>query len=515
MTVTTPTISDAEVDAQFAEIVDYGLARTLAERPLQPTLREAATHLILPDGVARTLWPRIHYRLTVMGVQLDRWQEGFCKAALGIGADNMWACGVDGVCASIPRQVGKTFLISCLLIALAIEFPGFKAVWTSHHGRTTTNTFRAVQAIVRRPEVKPFLKPGGRTNGIRTGNNEEEIEFGNGSIIMFGARERGFGRGMDAVDAMVFDEAQILGIKALEDMVPAANQAKNPHGGLLFFIGTPPRPVDDGAAFTAKRAAALSGDAREGMWVEICGDEDLDDPYSPKQYRLANPSYPRRTTPTAMKRMRKNLPDVGAWMREALGIWPKDVIERVLPDWEDQVGVGPGKDARPDGFGVDMSRNGHLSVSAAWNLPDGGLFVAEVLATRSMEKAAAFIDDKAGARDPILIDEHSPARALMPLLRKRRLRGAKTARIGDMIAACALTEAGIAEHTLTHAGQDVLDQARRGATKRYIKTSAGGWVWEALDDDVPLRALNAVSLAVLGASQTMTTTSSGREAIAM
>ena len=508
MTVTTPTISEA-----LADVVDYGLAGTLDERPLHPTLREAATHLILPDGVERTLWPRIQYRLGVMGVQLDRWQEGLTKAALGLRADGEWACGTDGVSASIPRQCGKTFWVSHVLIALAIEFPGLRAVWTSHHSRTTTNTFRTVQGVVKRPEIRPFLRKD-RSNGIRSTNGEQEIHFANGSVIMFGAREHGFGRGMDAIDIEVFDEAQILGLKALEDMVPAANAARNPHGGLFFFIGTPPRPIDDGAAFTAKRTAALAGESREGMWVEISGDEDLD-PYEPRQYRRANPSYPKRTTPSAMKRMRKNLPDRGAWMREALGIWPKDVIERVLPDWDGCVGVGPGKDARPDGFGVDMSRNGHLSVSAAWNLPDGGLFVAEVLATRSMEKAAAFIDDKTGARDPILIDEHSPARALMPLLRKRRLRGAKTARIGDMIAACALTEAGIAEHTLTHAGQDVLDQARRGATKRYIKTSAGGWVWEALDDDVPLRALNAVSLAVLGASQTMTTTSSGREAIAM
>lgn len=367
MTGTTRTISDVEVEARFAEIVDYGLAATLDERPLKPTLREAATHLFLPDDVARTLWPRVKYRLSTMGVQLDRWQEGFCKAALGIRSDGMWACGVDGVCASIPRQVGKTFLISNLLIALAIEFPGFKAVWTSHHGRTTTNTFRAVQGIVRRPKVKPFLKPNGRTNGIRTGSGEQEIEFANGSIIMFGARESGFGRGMDAIDAMVFDEAQILGLKALEDMVPATNQARNPHGGLLFFIGTPPRPVDDGSAFTAKRTAARSGEAREGMWVEISGSDDLD-PHEDAQYLRANPSYPERTTPTAMKRMQKNLPDEGAWKREALGIWPELGYELVLPKWGEQIGMGPDPDAAPEGFGVDRDRLGNLTVCAAWDL---------------------------------------------------------------------------------------------------------------------------------------------------
>lgn len=514
MTVSTLSISDAEVEARVAEIVDLGVASSLDGRPRFPTLREASTRLILPDGIAGTLWPRIRYRLVMMGVVLDRWQQGFCKAALGIRSDGLWACGVDGVCASIPRQVGKTFLISHLLLALAIEFPGFRAAWTSHHGRTTTNTFRAVQAAVRRPKVAPFLRPSGRTRGVRTGAGEQEIEFANGSLLMFGAREQGFGRGMDAVDAIVFDEAQILGLKALEDMVPATNAARNPHGGLLFFIGTPPRPVDDGAAFTTKRTAALAGEAREGMWVEIAGDETID-PYSPRQYLRANPSYPHRVGPTAMKRMQKNLPDLGAWQREALGIWPRDVVERVLTGWTDRVASGPAEDVAPDGFGVDRAESGEISICAGWSLDGGKAHVEEVFATRSLESAAVWLDEAGRARDLIVIDEHSPARALMPLLKARRMRGTRTARVGDMIAACALTEAGVEEALLTHGGQESIARAIDNATKRRITTSAGGWVWSPRGDQ-PIHTLNAASLAVLAASNTMTSTNAGgREAVAV
>jgi hypothetical protein len=71
---------------------------------------------------------------------------------------------------------------------------------------------------------------------------------------------RGFGRGFDEVDVEVFDEAQILTEKALEDMVAATNQSRHPHGALLFFMGTPPRPVDPGEAFTERRKEALSGE---------------------------------------------------------------------------------------------------------------------------------------------------------------------------------------------------------------------------------------------------------------
>ncbi|WP_232491112.1 hypothetical protein [Mycobacterium dioxanotrophicus] len=134
---------------------------------------------------------------------------------------------------------------------------------------------------------------------------------------------------MDELDSEVFDEAQILTLKALEDMVPATNQARNPHGGLLFFLGTPPRPSDPGEAFTAKREQALSGKSKNIFWFEFSADPDSK-PDDVSQYRIMNPSFPHRTPLEAMERMRENIPDDESWNREARGIWPKsgmDVID--------------------------------------------------------------------------------------------------------------------------------------------------------------------------------------------
>lgn len=251
-----------------------------------------------------------------MGVSFDRWQDGFGTVALGCRDNGKFAATIGGVVASIPRQVGKTFTVGHLLIALCLEIPGLRVVWTSHHNRTTTNTFRSMQGMVRKRKVWPQVAP----NGVRTANGEQEIRFTNGSIILFGAREHGFGRGMDAVDILVFDEAQILGLKALEDMVPATNQARNPHGALVFFIGTPPRPIDDGEAFTAKRKRALSGDARDMVYVELSADEDADvDDLD--QIAKANPSFPHRTPIEAIRRMQENIPDDASQRREMMGIW--------------------------------------------------------------------------------------------------------------------------------------------------------------------------------------------------
>src|SRR5690606_6154943 len=294
-------------------------------RPSERKLSEVARELLIPTGITTTVYARVKPRLADMGVGFDRWQDGFGTAALGCRADGKFAATIGGVVASIPRQVGKTFTVGHLLIALCLELPGLRVVWTSHHNRTTTNTFRSMQGMVRRRKVWPHVAP----NGIRTANGEQEIKFANGSIIMFGAREHGFGRGMDAIDVLVFDEAQILSLKALEDMVPATNQARNPHGALVFFIGTPPRPTDDGEAFSAKRQRAMGGDVADMFYVEMGADPDADID-DREQWARANPSYPLRTPLESMLRMRENIPDEDSWRREALGIWDTNASRSII-----------------------------------------------------------------------------------------------------------------------------------------------------------------------------------------
>ncbi|WKN53780.1 terminase [Rhodococcus opacus] len=295
-------------------------------RPSERKLSEVARHLIIPDGIVTSQFPRVYQRLQDVGVLFDRWQQGFGQIALGCRESGKYAASIGGVVASIPRQVGKTYTVGNLIIGMCLEFPGLRVIWTSHHNRTTTNTFRSMQSMVRRKKVWPHIA----ANGIRTANGEQEIRFANGSIIMFGAREQGFGRGMDAIDVEVFDEAQILGVKALEDMVPATNAAKHEHGGLVFFIGTPPRPTDDGEAFGSKRKKAISKLTRDQVYVEISADPDTD-PDDQSKFATFNPSYPHRTPLEAMLRMRENIPDEDSWRREAMGIWPDDAEDEEKP----------------------------------------------------------------------------------------------------------------------------------------------------------------------------------------
>lgn len=493
MEVTASTLSPSSESARLDH--DLGLAQSLEVRPDAPSLREAAKHLILPDGISTSLWPRVEYRLGQIGVTFDGWQQGLAKGALGLNDDGVFAAGIGGVTASVPRQVGKTWMVSRLLIALCIEIPRLRVIWTSHHGRTTTNTFRSVAGAVQTSTILPFLRAD-RSHGIRTTNGEQEIHFANGSVIMFGAREAGFGRGMDAIDIIVFDEAQILGLKGLEDMVPSTNAAKNAHGALLFFIGTPPRPGDDGEAFRAKRSAALSGRSRSGMYVEIAGDAELP-PHSPAQYRTANPSHPLRVPMQSMQRMAENLPDEDAWRREALGIWDERVEGvRELPLWDEREGPSPDKGEWPVAYGIDRDALEGVSIVAAWHMPGNCVHVEEVMSTASLEEAASFLAKAARLRDTIFIDAYSAAAPMVPLLVARKRKPFRTS-AAEFVAAAALLDDGIASGEITHDGSSGLAAQTKDVGRREVR--GGGWAWAIGANGTPIHRVTAASLAVLGA----------------
>ena len=288
-------------------------------------LSEVARHLVLPDGIVSTGWPAVRDRAAEAGVRYDEWQDGLGRAILAKREGGLYAAGIGGVMISICRQVGKTFTVGTMVIFLCILFPGLKVLWTAHRTRTSDETFKSMQGFVRRKRIAPFVAV------VRRANGQQEIEFVNGSRIMFGARETGFGRGFDDIDILVFDEAQILSQKALDDMVPATNVAANP---LVLFMGTPPRPSDPSEAFTRMRARAIDGHelvegrvhrtGGDALFAEISADEGAD-PEDRAQWAKANPSFPHRTPEGSILRMRELLNDPESFLREGLGIWdPKD-----------------------------------------------------------------------------------------------------------------------------------------------------------------------------------------------
>jgi len=320
---------------------------------------------VVPDGIVSTGYPAVEAKCRDLGISHDDWQQGLGRLILGKRADGKYAATVGGVVISIGRQVGKTFTVGSIIFALCILFPRMTVLWTAHRTRTSDETFGSMLALSHRRKVAPHI------SARRQANGQQEIRFRNGSRIMFGAREKGFGRGFAEVDIEVFDEAQILSERALEDMVPATNQAKHPAGALLFYMGTPPRPVDPGDVFRGKRDRALSGKSMDQVYVELSADEDAD-PDDREQWAKGNPSFPLRTPAEAMQRMRENTGSDDAFRREALGIWvDTDREGDGFASWPSLADPAAERGAAAI-FAVAVAPDASWSaIAVAWRRPDG------------------------------------------------------------------------------------------------------------------------------------------------
>lgn len=272
-------------------------------------MTEAARHFIRPRAIKTTAWPSVGGVIRKLGASFEGWQDEASRAILAKDAAGMFAA--DAVTLSIPRQVGKTYLVGWLVIGLCLTTPKTLAVWTAHHGATAADTFRDLKSICQQAALRPFVRH------IYDSGARLEIIFTNGSRIVFGAREHGFGRGFKKVGILVFDEAQILTAKAADDMVPTTNRHPNP---LIFYMGTPPKPSDPSEHFSALRREAISGESTDTLYLEFSADANAD-PLDRDQWAKANPSFPHFTSERAMLRMRKNLNGPLAFEREALGIW--------------------------------------------------------------------------------------------------------------------------------------------------------------------------------------------------
>lgn len=467
-------------------------------------LSDIARHVVVPDGVVATGWPGVRSKLRLMGVEFDPWQEDAARLILAKRADGQYAAAVEGAVMSIPRQVGKTFMIGAIAFALCLIEPGLKAIWTAHHSKTSDETFESLTGFARMPKVAPHIEK------ILTGGGAQEIVFKNASRIQFGARERGFGRGKTRTGLLVLDEASILTDNAIDNLYPTMSRARNP---LAILMGTPPRPQDPGFVFGRMREEALSGDSTDMAYIEFSADPDgkIDDR---AQWRIANPSYPRHTSATAIQRLRKALTPE-SFRREVLGVWDRTEAEKPLfsqGDWACLADEGI-----PDGasvVGVKFSPDGaYVGVAAAVKPADGAVFVAGVRLAPYCEGLGWLTDWLEPRRDrfvQVVVDGRAGVSALVEAFEARgmkaRVKAAPASRfirvttLAEYQEAHVLFERAVRDGDLAHDGGAELARQIGNAKKRAIGT-AGGWGWQGIgDQDVTL--LDAATLAVWGAKTT-------------
>lgn len=464
--------------------------------------------MVVPKDVVSTGWPAVRDKCSELGISFRPWQDPTGRVILAKRADGKYAATIGGTGLSIPRQVGKTFLVAAIIFALCLLVPNLTVIWTAHRLRTAEETFGKMQTFARRRKIRPHVAK------VVLGSGEEEIRFLNKSRILFGARERGFGRGFDEVDVLVFDEAQILTDSALDDMVPAANQSRQAAGALMLFMGTPPKPTDPGEVFRRMRTEALTGEDDDTGWIEFGADPECRPAAAPapltpadwKQVAKANPSYPLDTPRESILRMRKKLgPD--AFLREGLGIWDDDT----------RIGFGP----------VDLDATPTEPLVLAFDMNPERSMAAIAVAWRGTEGWHGEITHREGVVDhqqgsdwvvgrlmelverhkpcAVMVDPSSPAGSLIPVLEEAGLkvtteprRGTKELLVkvtaGQMAQACGQFQ----DNPPRHIDQPSLNTALAGASKR--DRGDGAWTWSRKGSSVDISPLIAVTLAGYGLS---------------
>lgn len=459
-------------------------------KPSTPRLSEAARRVVLPSGVVSTGWPSVRDKCRDLGIEFRWWQHQLGGIILAKREDGTYAATIGGTGVSIPRQSGKTFLVGAMVFALCLLHPKLTVIWTAHRLRTTEETFGKMQVFAQRQRIRPFVAK------VVLGSGEESIEFINGSRILFGARADGFGRGFDEVDVLVFDEAQILKDNALDDMIPAMNQSRQPSGGLLLFMGTPPRPTDPGEAFSRMREEALSGEDEDTGWVEFGADPGFIPTPTPgklteadwAQVEKANPSFPSDTPRNAVLRMRKKLgPE--SFIREGLGIWDevRSTTAFGLGAWDACAG--------DPAVGLEL---GALAIAADNDLTRFSIFGASLDGDVAQVRAIHFGANGAAAAEraaelskehgaPVAVDGRGPASVLILPMQQA---GAEVVPMKgpEVMDACADVSTAVKDGLLRHSGFKELDEAVEGAGKKKI---GDRWVWDRRSDVVvaPLEAM--------------------------
>jgi hypothetical protein len=442
-------------------------------------LSEIARHVVVPSEITATGWPAVRDKCRDLGVTFDDWQDGAGRLILAKRKDGKLAAMIGGIGMSLPRQVGKTYLLGALLFALAILRPGLLVIWTAHHSRTSSETFLSMQGFARRRRIAPYIQ------AVYKGSGDEAVVFRNGSRILFGARERGFGRGIPGVDVLMCDEAQILTDRALDNMLATLNTSSL---GLAIYVGTPPRPEDPSEAFQRMRTEALSGEAEDMVWIE-CGADPGAMADDRDQWAKANPSFPDRTPVESILRLRKKL-TLDSFMREGLGIWDESGLDVFgVGNWEACAAQKPvGLPVSFFGLAATLDMT-HCSIVAAGVERDlvhvkplqhgpGSHWVVQRLAEMRQ-------------KPPVVIDRYGPAAPLIPHIEAAGFE-VVSADTHDVLDSCAKMLNLVRDRKLRHANYPELNLAIRGAVRREVRDR---WAWGRKQSTSDVSTLEAATLA--------------------
>lgn len=406
---------------------------------------------------------------------------------MGERSDGKWATPRVGV--SVPRQNGKGALIEARELAGLLVFGEQTIIHSAHQQQTARVGFERILSYF---ENYDDLRR--KVRSVTSALMREQISLKTGQVLRFPARAKSTIRGF-SIDLLILDEAQIFSDSALESVQPTLAARPNPQ---MWLLGTPPTPTDNGEVFTRFRQDGLEGKDRRLCWVEWSARPGvaLDDR---EAWAEANPALGIRVSYEVVQDERAALSDDG-FGRERLGMWEDVSTAYVISpdDWTrcaDAASLPASRFVLAIDVDPEQTRG---SVAFAGLRADGLVHVELDEQRKGTGWIAAYVAERCARNNiaAVVVDERSPAAALIDELKRRKVRRLVTTRSGDMASACAQFYQATVEGLLRHTDQPQLTSALMVARKRPLEDR---WAWNRKSADADITPVVAATLAAWGA----------------
>ena len=378
-----------------------------------------------------------------------------------------------------PRQSGKSeILVWRLLFGLFVI--GERQVYSAQRFVTSDSVFRRMKATIEsRPSLyRRLLKPP------TSSSSRAVIELTSGASVQLGVRSGDLGRGLDAVDLVIFDEAYNL--REPEVSALAGSQLSSANNQMIY-ASTAPVFSQQPNCVVLSDMRKLGLEKQENLYFAEFRAPDglpIDDP---ELWRLANPSYGLLAKPRDIARLfaKAKTPDALALFKAdvlGLGEYPPDEDESgsVISAETWQALANPGAElVGPIAVAVDRSQDRKTwAIAAASRTTDGRLHV-ECAPYEGLSSTADVVDklvDIVCAWDPasVTIDSRSAAAVIQPGLLEAGIEPEMTNTTQLVLAAGAWLDA-VEAGTLSHSDQATLNDGAVSAVKRDL---AGGFAWD-------------------------------------
>lgn len=451
------------------------------------------------------------------GLTLDPWQANVVRTWMRTQPNGKWCASSWGV--SVSRQNGKNAALEAVEFYMMAVL-GLKIVHTAHNLSAARKAFKRLQRFFGRTENDPnaeYPELNALVKEIRKTNSQESIVLTNGGLIELSARSSNAARG-SSYDVLVVDEGQEYEEDEQEALEPVVSASATGQP-VIIYMGTPPREVSErGAPFVRIRNGAVTGTNKRIAWVEHSAPGELDKMSEPElaafvhdrnNWYAANPGIPRNrpTIETIEDECGKWTPR--SFARERLNMFPSPQEAGAkafnMDRWEKLKDEEPDSAWQVAAFGVDMNiERTSVSIGVATFRDDDRIHL-ELAADAPFDESgtSALVEwlwERCKRRVPVVIDAFSPARDILEVPLKKRGMSVFVLDAKESTQSCGLLHLAVGkEASVTHFGQEHLDEAVRHTVKEPVKNRPGVFKWNRDSLEVDLRHVMAITAAHFGA----------------